>query len=50
MFKNRNGIFALRNIKKGEELTIVYDVNGGGDKNEYAPKCLCGSENCRGYL
>eukprot|EP00520_Triparma_pacifica_P020278 CAMPEP_0118639500 /NCGR_PEP_ID=MMETSP0785-20121206/4254_1 /TAXON_ID=91992 /ORGANISM="Bolidomonas pacifica, Strain CCMP 1866" /LENGTH=705 /DNA_ID=CAMNT_0006530827 /DNA_START=108 /DNA_END=2221 /DNA_ORIENTATION=+ len=36
MFKNRNGIFALRNIKKGEELTIVYDVNGGGDKNEYA--------------
>lgn len=39
--------YALRDIKKGEEITIDYD------KNAYIEKpfeCKCGSENCRGLV
>ena len=35
---------AMRNIKKGEELTIDYAMN---DNNDYRMKCECGLENCR---
>jgi SET domain-containing protein len=44
------GLFASRNIKKGEELNLDYQW----DKNELAIEknvnCLCGSLKCRGYL
>ncbi|CAN4099653.1 unnamed protein product [Withania somnifera] len=42
------GLFALRDIKKGEEVTFDYNyvrVFGAAVK-----KCVCGSLNCRGYI
>ncbi|KAG5050455.1 hypothetical protein AAZX31_04G225800 [Glycine max] len=42
------GLFALRNVKKDEELTFDYNyvrVFGAAAK-----KCYCGSSNCRGYI
>ncbi|KAK1361420.1 histone-lysine N-methyltransferase ASHH2-like [Heracleum sosnowskyi] len=42
------GLFALRDIKKGEEMTFDYNyvrVFGAAAK-----KCLCGSSICRGYI
>ncbi|MBA0566186.1 hypothetical protein Golob_011029, partial [Gossypium lobatum] len=42
------GLFALRDIKKGEEITFDYNyvrVFGAAAK-----KCHCGSSHCRGYI
>ncbi|KAH6832766.1 histone-lysine N-methyltransferase [Perilla frutescens var. hirtella] len=42
------GLFSLRDIKKGEEVTFDYNfvrVFGAAAK-----KCVCGSANCRGYI
>ncbi|KAL1533577.1 [histone H3]-lysine(4) N-trimethyltransferase [Salvia divinorum] len=42
------GLFTLRDIKKGEEVTFDYNfvrVFGAAAK-----KCECGSANCRGYI
>ncbi|XVF36988.1 hypothetical protein REPUB_Repub19eG0106200 [Reevesia pubescens] len=42
------GLFALRDIKKGEEITFDYNyvrVFGAAAK-----KCHCGSPHCRGYI
>ncbi|XP_015079413.1 histone-lysine N-methyltransferase ASHH2-like [Solanum pennellii] len=42
------GLFAIRDIKKGEEVTFDYNfvrVFGAAVK-----KCVCGSPNCRGYI
>jgi len=41
--KNAQDI-ALRNIKKGEEITTDYSING---VDEWELKCNCGSKNCR---
>ncbi len=37
-------IIAIRNIKKGEELTLDYAMFGGASK---LFKCACGAKNCR---
>ncbi|KAF8411731.1 hypothetical protein HHK36_004289 [Tetracentron sinense] len=42
------GLFALRDIKKGEEVTFDYNyvrVFGAAAK-----KCVCGSSQCQGYI
>lgn len=42
------GLFAIRDIKKGEEVTFDYNyvrVFGAAAK-----KCVCGSPQCRGYI
>lgn len=41
-------IFALRDIKKGEELS--YDYGFGFDENYKDYVCKCGSNNCCGYI
>ena len=41
-------IFALRNIKKGEELS--YDYGFGYDKDYKDYICKCGAKNCCGYI
>jgi len=41
-------IFALRNIKKGEELS--YDYGFGYDKDYKQFVCKCGANNCVGYI
>jgi len=37
-------VYALQDIKKGDEITYDYSVNGD---NEGVFKCNCGSQNCR---
>jgi len=45
--ENCVGIFAKEDIRMGTELTFDYQfVRVGAQKQ----KCLCGSDNCRGYL
>nr|CAB3456770.1 unnamed protein product [Digitaria exilis] len=44
--ETRVGIFALRDIKKGEELTYDYKFVQFGDDQD----CHCGSSNCRKML
>jgi len=41
-------IFALKDIKKGEELS--YDYGFGYDENYKDYKCKCRSKNCCGYI
>ena len=41
-------IFALRDIKKGEELS--YDYGFGFDENYKDFICKCGAKNCCGYI
>ncbi len=43
--KGRVTYCALKNIKKGEELTFDYSINEA-DPN-WQMKCSCGAENCR---
>jgi len=41
-------VYALRDIKKGEELTLNYALFL--DEHMEPFMCTCGSENCRGYI
>ncbi len=45
---DRMYIFALRDIKAGEELTYEYNLYDGGE-DDPAP-CYCGAKNCRGTM
>jgi len=40
-------VVAMRDIKKGEEITYDYAINGYYDSDTV---CHCGSKNCRGTL
>jgi len=42
------GFFALRDIKNGEELSFDYQFKVFNKKERQ--RCLCGAENCRGWL
>ncbi|XP_065674619.1 histone-lysine N-methyltransferase SUV39H2 [Hydra vulgaris] len=48
----RLGLFALRDIKQGEELTFDYTCGQKESKtsNEIKMYCACGAPNCRKYL
>ena len=41
-------VYAIRDIKKGEELT--YDYGFGFDEDYKDFPCRCGSKNCVGYI
>tara|TARA_A100001015_G_scaffold318820_1_gene439827 strand:+ start:2152 stop:2604 length:453 start_codon:yes stop_codon:yes gene_type:complete len=41
-------VYAIRNIKKGEELS--YDYGFGYDESYKDFPCRCGSKNCVGYI
>lgn len=43
-YANKNRDIALKNIKKGEEVTSDYSINGIGN---WKMNCLCKSKNCR---
>ncbi|KAG0680486.1 histone methyltransferase set2 [Pichia californica] len=43
----RMGIFAKRNIKKGEEICFDYNVDRYGAEPQ---KCYCGASNCLGVM
>jgi len=41
-------VFALRDIKKGEELSYDYGFGYDSDYKQFV--CKCGSKNCVGYI
>ena len=41
-------IYAIRDIKKGEELSYDYGFNFDKDYKDYP--CRCGSKKCVGYI
>ncbi|XP_034950762.1 histone-lysine N-methyltransferase NSD2 isoform X2 [Chelonus insularis] len=43
----RIGLFALRDIEVGEELTFNYNLASDGETRK---PCLCGAPNCSGYI
>ena len=45
--EKRVGIFALKTIEKGEEITFDYLYEDWG---ETPAKCYCGSANCTGFM
>lgn len=46
VMKNRVEFYALRNIRKGEELSCDY----GETHHEGTLSCRCGAKNCRGFI
>jgi len=40
--------YALRYIKKGEELTFDYSISE--EESDWIMKCKCGAKNCRGKM
>lgn len=45
--KGRVTFVALRDIKKGEEITFDYSIS---EDSEWTLRCSCGEENCRGII
>lgn len=45
----RIGIFAIRDIAKGEEITFDYQSSRNGSHLK-SVRCLCGTAKCRGFL
>ncbi|XP_066584168.1 histone-lysine N-methyltransferase NSD2-like isoform X2 [Prorops nasuta] len=43
----RIGLFALRDIDEGEELTFNYNLASDGETRK---PCLCGAPNCSGFI
>lgn len=43
----RIGLFALRDIESGEELTFNYNLASDGETRK---PCLCGASNCSGFI
>lgn len=43
----RVGLFAIKDIKSGNELTFNYNLECRGDEKT---KCLCNSKNCSDYI
>ena len=48
--ETRVGIFALRDIAAGEELTYDYCFQHFGASADHSFRCECGAPNCRGTL
>jgi len=46
----RVGIFALRDIQPGEQLTYDYQFEHYGETNATSFQCRCGAPDCRGRL
>jgi len=46
VMKNRVEFYALKNIKKGQELSCDY----GETHHDGKLPCRCGSKNCRGFI
>jgi hypothetical protein len=46
VFDKKGKTFAIRNIKKGEELSFDYTINGP-DGEDWTMKCHCKSKDCR---
>ena len=46
VMKNRVEFYALKNIKKGQELSCDY----GETHHEGTLPCKCGAKNCRGFI
>ncbi|HQV06055.1 MAG: SET domain-containing protein [Chitinophagaceae bacterium] len=46
VLKNRVEFYALKNIRKGEELSCHY----GETHHEGQLPCRCGAKNCQGYI
>jgi SET domain-containing protein len=51
-FKGQIFLVAMRDIKKGEEITFDYAMVlcSNKDAKLYKIKCLCGRKNCRGFI
>ena len=45
--EKRVGVFALRDIAEGEELTFDYQWSRVGDQRV---KCCCGADKCKGFI
>lgn len=45
--EKRIGLFAIKHIKEGEEITFDYRLE---TLSENAIPCLCGSTNCSGFI
>ncbi len=45
--RNRSDLYAIRDIKQGEEITYDYSTTVGSDDHFFAMPCACGAMDCR---